>query len=202
MIEEKKAKLTSREILRKKTPFFFYNIITSLLIAYLFLPLTVGKNYYQMFGHNQIISVNIDPTASSTYLSRLIVYKENDLEDLQVGQRAVFYDNIAGVVLPVDGQVIENDLAKDFFIVESSDHLINQIEDTNFLGTYKRDSHVLDRFMYFNFRFHWRVLTDINAGITVYVFYYVFLKKDTLPEPIPASKTDLKKSKALTKKTY
>ncbi len=199
---EQKHKPSVRENLRKKAPFIFDNLFTALLITYLFLPLTVGENYYQMFGHNQIISVNIDPADASTYLSRLIVYKENTVDDVQVGQRAVFYDQIAGVVLPVDGQVIENEPGKEYFVVESSDHLINDIEDDNYLGTYVRESHILDRFMYFNFRFHWRILTDINAGITVYVFYFVFFKKDVQPQPLPETKTDMKKNKALTKKPY
>lgn len=60
----------------------------------------------------------------------------------------------------------------------SSDHMVNEISDTNYLGTYVRESHLLDRFMYFNFKFYWRILTDVNALITVYVFYYVFFKKD------------------------
>ncbi len=193
----RKPKPSMREYLRKKAPFYFYNLFTALLITYLFLPTIVDKNYYQMFGHNQIISVSIDPTENSTYLSRLIVYKENLVDEVELGDRAVFYDEIAGILMPVDGTVTEISLGQDHFVVTSADHLTNQISDTNFLGTFVRESHMLDRYMYFNFKFHWRILTDINSIITVYVFYYVFFKKDAKPplseEPKKAKASSSKK---------
>jgi len=188
-----KTKPSMREYLRKKAPFYFYNFFTALLITYLFLPNLVGKNYYQMFGHNQCISVSVDPTENSTYLSRLIVYKENTPDEVQLGQRAVFYDEIAGIVMPVDGTVIETSAGQDHLVVMSTDHMVNEINDTNYLGTYVRESHLLDRFMYFNFKFYWRILSDVNSVITVYVFYYVFFKK----EATPTVSKETKKTKAL-----
>ena len=186
-----KTKPSMREYLRKKAPFYFYNFFTALLITYLFLPNLVGKNYYQMFGHNQCISVSVDPTENSTYLSRLIVYKENTPDEVQLGQRAVFYDEIAGIIMPVDGTVIETSVGQDHLVVMSTDHMVNEISDTNYLGTYVRESHLLDRFMYFNFKFYWRILTDVNSIITVYVFYYVFFKK----EPTPPVNKETQKAK-------
>lgn len=189
-----------RDNLKKKGSYFFYNLFTALLIVYLFLPTVVGKNYYQMFGHNQIISVSIDPTETSTYVSRLIVYQESDVDDIQLNQRAVFYDEIAGLIMPCDGKVTETSVGQDHLVVMSSDGITNEISDTNFIGTYKRTSNAFDRYMYFNFKFHWRILTDVNIAITVYVFYYVFFKKEPLPSSVSKAKTDVKKTKPIIRK--
>ena len=46
-----------KERLRKKWPFFFDNLFTALLIAYLFLPLTVGKNQVEFLNLPYLVEV-------------------------------------------------------------------------------------------------------------------------------------------------
>lgn len=153
---------------------------TIFLLTYLFLPLIIGKNFYQMAGYNQAISINVDSGESSLYTSRLLTYKETSPDDVQPGDRVLFVSVISNETLTVDGTITSVFPAQNYFIVESSSGVANEIHDADFIGSYIRVSTILDRFMYLNFKFTGRLLLGANLTALVYFIFYFSTRKNTI----------------------
>lgn|GEM_PF-2998527 len=173
---------TKSWIVKKRKLLFAVVPFSLLMLTYLFLPFITGKNFYQMAGYNQTISISVDAGESNLYTSRLLTYKETSPDTAQPGDRAVFISEINGETLTVDGTITEVFPDQHYFVVESSHGVSNNIYDDDYIGSYVRVSTFLDRFMYFNFNLPGRLLIGANITLLAYFIYYLSTRKKTIRE--------------------
>jgi len=179
-LENNLAIKTKSWIVKKRKLLYAVVPYTIFLLAYLFLPLITGKNFYQMAGYNQAVSISVDSGDSTLYASRLLTYKETSPTAAQPGDRAVFLSNINGKTLTVDGTITSVFTEQHYFVVESTDGVSNNIYAADFIGSYVRVSTILDRFMYLNFKFTGRLLLGANFTVLAYFIFYISKKKNTI----------------------
>lgn len=138
-------------------------IYALLPLLYCLEPIISGQNFYQDFGYDQVVSVNIDPSETVIYVSRLITYKqENDITKVEPGDRIVFDFELDGQKYKGDGNVTSVNYPLGYVNVTSAGAVTNIVHGDQFIGIFKRVSNVFDRFMFFNFTLFGRVLVAIN----------------------------------------
>ncbi|MCX5775757.1 MAG: hypothetical protein NTV44_05325 [Firmicutes bacterium] len=171
---------TKAWIIKKRKLLYAVVPYSLLLLTYLFLPFVTGKNFYQIYGYNQTISINIDAGESSLYTSRLLTYKENSPDAAKPGDRALFISEISGETLTVDGTITSVFPDQHYFVVESSHGVSNNIYDADYVGSYVRVSTFFDRIAYLNFKLPGRLLIGANITLLTYFIYYLNTRKKTV----------------------